>query len=534
MSQLPPISNRALKRLAKPPPHAYYPPPRPFYDPELYPDGVINLSIAENSLLSERLLEHFARPLTTLRTQHLRYRATLLKTELPTVEDLIPQYINDHFRPRVPVTRDNCVTGPGIGAVLAQLVWAVVGEGEGVLMSAPFYDDYVRDITHPALATLVLASLPPTADPLSVDILPALEAKLLESKRAGVPIKLLLVPNPHNPLPRIVSRAVIEGYALLAEKYNIHLVVDEVYALSTFHSTLYPPGGNHDMSSGTLGSDAPFESALSIDFRALGVDPARVHVLAGPTKDFGASGLKLGLIVSPSNPALLNLLRPLFFATPISSVSDALFARVLQDTPFVERFLADNRRALCEAYEFAAGWCVWHGLRFTRANAAVYVVVDFAPFLARLGVTDPDPLAVLDAAVAALIREGVFIKPTNLMSDPVKTRFRLIFTQPRPVMELALRRIERAFGAAEAPLPVRAEVNGHGIKSINGNGIKLVNGNGIKLANGHGNGIKLSNGGHPVNWNGIKLANGHGNGIKLNGNGHYSGIQTEMNECSDV
>jgi len=55
----------------------------------------------------------------------------------------------------------------------------------------------------------------------------------------------------------------------------------------------------------------------------------------------------VGLIVSPSNPALLNLLRPLFFATPISSVSDALFARVLQDTPFVERFLADNRRALC-------------------------------------------------------------------------------------------------------------------------------------------------------------------------------------------
>ncbi|KAF8143663.1 pyridoxal phosphate-dependent transferase [Mycena galopus ATCC 62051] len=438
--RFPPLSNRALKRLGFAPPHAYTPPHGPFYDPELYPDGTINLSIAENSLLSERLIEHLSGPITTLYTQHLRYRATLIKTTLPTVEDLMPQYINDHFNPRVRITRENSVTGPGIGALLAQLFWALAGEGDGILMSVPFYDDYVRDIQHPAFATLVRAEMPAKMNSLSEDVLPYLEAKLLESERIGLKIKAMLLPNPHNPIPQVVPKEVVMGYALLAQKYNIHLIVDEVYGLSTFQSA-YPPAHN-----------AKFESVLTYDLPAMGVDPSRVHVVAGPTKDFGASGLKLGLLISPENPGLLKLIRPLLYATPISSVSDLLFARVLQDRPFVERFLTDNRSALAEAYEFVAEWLIFHNLEFTRANAGVFVVVDFAPWLARISPASAYPLEKLDLGVAALLREKVFMKPTNLMADPIPTRFRLIFTQPRNTMTLALRRIEKAFGANEAPL----------------------------------------------------------------------------------
>ncbi|KAK7050694.1 PLP-dependent transferase [Favolaschia claudopus] len=463
MSEFPQLSNRALKRLGFPSPHAYSPPEGPFYDPELYPNGTINLSIAENSLLSERLIEHFSRPITTLHTQHLRYRATLIKTTLPTVEDLLPEYINDHFNPRVLITRENSVTGPGIGALLAQLVWALAGEGEGVLMSVPFYDDYVRDISHPALATLVRADIPPDVHSLSEDVLPYLEAKLLDSERIGIKIKALLIPNPHNPIPQVVPKEVITGYALLAQKYNLHLIVDEVYGLSTFQSA-YPPARN-----------VAFESVLTYDLPAIGVDPSRVHVLAGPTKDFGASGLKLGLLISPENPGLLKLLRPLFFATPISSVSDVLFARVLQDRSFVEQFLADNRAALAEAYEFVAEWLMFHNLEFTRANAGVFVVVNFAPFLARISPPSAYPIEKLDLGVAALLREGVFMKPTNLMADPIPTRFRLIFTQARGTMALALRRMERAFGVEPAPFrDVKIEEESIAFKpAVNGKKVKV-------------------------------------------------------------
>ncbi|KAJ7164496.1 PLP-dependent transferase [Mycena filopes] len=384
----PVLSDRARRRLDLPAPHVYTAPPGPYYDSEHYPEGIINLSTAENSLLSDRLIEHMSRPLAISR-QHLKYRYTLLKTGLPTVEDLLPEYVNDHFNPVVPVTRKNSVTGPGIGAVLAQLIWALVNENAGVLISAPFY------------------------------VMPYLEKALLKSVQDGVKIEVLLLCNPHNPLPQVVARDVVQGYALFAEKHGLHLIVDEVYGLSTFESA-FPPVIN-----------AKFESILSYDLPALGVDPSRVHVLAGPTKDFGASGFKLGLLISPANPELITLMRPLFNATPISAASDLLFARVLGDKPFVECFLADNRAALSAAYEFVARWMIFHDLPFTRANAGVYILVDLASFIARIvdpAHGDTTNTEKLDRAVATMLEHKVFLKPTALMADPIPTRFRLVFT----------------------------------------------------------------------------------------------------------
>lgn len=148
---------------------------------------------------------------------------------------------------------------------------------------------------HPARAVVVLPGIPRESDSLSLEVLPYLEKKLLET---DVKIKVLILCNPHNPIPQVISREVVEGYARLAQKvrglrhcyfllfmdyfqYNLHLVVDEVYGLSTFTATRYPPA-----------NPAKFESILSYDLPALSVDPSRVHVLAGPTKDFGASGVK--------------------------------------------------------------------------------------------------------------------------------------------------------------------------------------------------------------------------------------------------
>ncbi|KAJ7503790.1 hypothetical protein B0H11DRAFT_2222409 [Mycena galericulata] len=118
--------------------------------------------------------------------------------------------------------------------------------------------------------------------------------------------------------------------------------------------------------------------------------------------------------------------------------SDLLFSLVLADEAFVEQFLADNRTAL-------------RARRGVDDLPAAYVVVDLAPFIARI----PDPsnsdIAKLDRIDAAMLAEKVFLKPTTRMADPVPTCFRLVFTQPRPTMELALRRLERAFSVSSAP-----------------------------------------------------------------------------------
>lgn len=66
--------------------------------------------------------------------QHLKYRTTLVRSGVEQLTDLLPRYLN-RSNPMRPITRDNSITGPGVGALLAQLVWALCGEGEGVLMA---------------------------------------------------------------------------------------------------------------------------------------------------------------------------------------------------------------------------------------------------------------------------------------------------------------------------------------------------------------------------------------------------------------
>jgi histidinol-phosphate/aromatic aminotransferase/cobyric acid decarboxylase-like protein len=74
---------------------------------------------------------------------------------------------------------------------------------------------------HPGLATVVLANIPAEIDSLSIGVLFYLEKKLLECAEQGVKIQVLLLCNPHSPLPQVVAKDVVEAYALLAEKVCI-------------------------------------------------------------------------------------------------------------------------------------------------------------------------------------------------------------------------------------------------------------------------------------------------------------------------
>ena len=46
----------------------------------------------------------------------------------------------------------------------------------------------------------------------------------------------MLITNPHNPLGTTVSRSTLRGYCDFAQKYDLHLVSDEIYAMSVYEN----------------------------------------------------------------------------------------------------------------------------------------------------------------------------------------------------------------------------------------------------------------------------------------------------------
>jgi len=87
-----------------------------------------------------------------LEEQHLKYRTTLLRSGVTQLADLLPRYVN-RSNPVREVTRGNSVTGPGVGALLAQLIWAICEEGEGVLMTTvrTLLSNHMKGLTTTAL-----------------------------------------------------------------------------------------------------------------------------------------------------------------------------------------------------------------------------------------------------------------------------------------------------------------------------------------------------------------------------------------------
>lgn len=122
-------------------------------------------------------------------------------------------------------------------------------------------------------------------------------------------VRAVLICNPHNPLGTTVSRSTLAGYCRFAQKHDLHIVSDEIYAMSVYDNpstyrvvlsekywlrrrlTIRVP---NDLTSG-FPEARPFNSALSVDLdRDIGVpfDKGRLHVVYGMSKDFCANGFR--------------------------------------------------------------------------------------------------------------------------------------------------------------------------------------------------------------------------------------------------
>lgn len=106
-------------------------------------------------------------------------------------------------------------------------------------------------------------------DQFSPDSIAVIEAEFEAAEARGRSIKALIICNPHNPLGRCYSRETLVGLLRLCASKGIHLVSDEICALSVYKRY-----------------DRPSETFISVrSFNLTGlINPDQVHVLYGMSK----------------------------------------------------------------------------------------------------------------------------------------------------------------------------------------------------------------------------------------------------------
>lgn len=277
----------------------------------------------------------------------------------------------------------------------------------------------------------------PLEDALSLKEMDYLETAYQSST---VPIKAVVFCNPHNPLARCYPREVLEAYCHFCEKHDLHLMSDEIYAMSTFPSTDVP-------------APEPFVSALSLDLASMGVNPGRLHVLYGMSKDFNSNGFRIGTLVSQHNPFLLRAMGVSAIFNLVSSPADVLWATLLNDEDYLPVFLKKNRKALREAYEHLAGWLKFHGIPSAPANAGHFLMADWREvlldikYVQLLSIEEKDDIRAREKKLFGLFAANkVLTLAGSTLHAPEGGWFRMTFAIRRDYLDVALQRMESALG----------------------------------------------------------------------------------------
>ena len=408
------------------------------YDASTNPNGYLSLGIAENTLMHNVFSAHLHANLQ-VPNHALTYGDGL--TGGHRMKAAVSRFLTKHLKPVVPVEPAHVTITNGCSSAIEHLVWMLADPGDGFLLGQPYYGSFMLDISFRPGVSAVKVPFGRDMDPMSDAAVLEHEKAILRARDDGVTVRGLALCHPHNPLGRCYPRHVLVQYMRLCEKYDMHLLSDEIYALSTWTNTV-----------DTAPPPVEFHSCLSLNTEGI-MDPARLHVVWGTSKDFGANGIRIGCIVSQHNPALKTALKVTGPYSSPSSISEHVVANMLEDDEWHDRYIAQNRVLLAEHYELVAKWAKKHGIPYAPGgNAGFFLWVDLGKKY-RDHHGGKEVGSVGDVVMKALMKHKVFLASGKAFGAQQDGWFRIAFSVNKDVLLEGLGRVTKAVEADDNDAP---------------------------------------------------------------------------------
>jgi aspartate/methionine/tyrosine aminotransferase len=311
------------------------------------PDGYIALCVAENRSMWDVLVPRLA-SYRDVPARVLGYDSMIGNLWF---REQLAAFMSRAFLGRTIVAEQLAVVA-GAGAVLEMLFHVLADPGEGVLIPTPSYAGFWPDLeTRDQLEIVPVLCTSAEGFRLSTR---ALDQAVAQAK---VPIKALLFTTPNNPLGWVYTREELQEVLDWSAVAGIHVVFDEIYALSVF-------------------GDRAFVSAASLR-DSLG---PRVHVVWAFSKDFGASGLRCGVLWS-ENQAVLQAVDALAYWAACSGDTQYLLGQLISDREFVDAYVMQMQARLRDIYTDVCSALDRHRIGHIPAAAGFFVICDLRPWL---------------------------------------------------------------------------------------------------------------------------------------------------------
>ncbi|KAK5996201.1 1-aminocyclopropane-1-carboxylate synthase-like protein 1 [Cladobotryum mycophilum] len=395
------------------------------WDPESNPSGILSLGVAENTLMHAPLAKHIR---DHLDLPHPSFTYGDGPGGSRRLKNAMSRFLNKHFKPVKSIEPAHISVTNGCSSAIEHLSWAFANPGEGFLLGQPYYGTFPADVSERPGAKVVPVPFH-DVDPFGNEAVAKYEEALQRAEAEGTKIAGLILCNPHNPLGRCYPREVIIQLMQLCQKHEINFISDEIYGLSVWENTI----DTHPL-------PVPFDSCLSIDTAGI-IDPSRVHVIWGMSKDFGANGIRLGAIISQANPSLHVALVPIYLYSSPSSISDHATANILEDDAWVESYIAENQRLLAKHYGLVVAWANEHGITYRPGvNAAFFLWVDLGSIY-KAQHPNIASTEVNKAIAESLLGHKIFLASGENFGSEEPGWFRIVFSHPEDYLQEGLRRV---------------------------------------------------------------------------------------------
>ncbi|KAI1098340.1 acc synthase [Jackrogersella minutella] len=392
------------------------------YHPISNPNGIVSFGNAENWLVRDELTDFI--------NTHSQFDMNCCMygegyTGTIRLRTAMAKHLNAHFKPAQEIDLEQITFAAGVTDLneVCALVTCNAENRETILLGKPVYGAFSRDLVIRTGVVLEYVEVG-DADQFSPDCVAHYEAGYEAAKARGVNVKALVICNPHNPLGHCYPRETLVGLMRFCASKGIHLISDEIYALSVY--------GRDDR------QPEEFTSVRAIDPTGI-INPGQVHVLYGMSKDFAAGGMRLGCVISQNDDLTKATRAVCRFSSPSQFAMD-LATKILEDQEFVARFLKKSHQLLLQARLLAEDLLNQAGIKFHKnGNAGFFIWLDLAPFL-PLGEADGDGWVAERLLYERFNQAGVIMATGEAYHSPSPGKFRLVFCMEQDVLREGVRR----------------------------------------------------------------------------------------------
>jgi aspartate/methionine/tyrosine aminotransferase len=318
---------------------------------ETNPKGYINLAVAENILSTKKLFSKIKLD-DEIPIEISRYGDITGGDDFKIV---LSKFLESAFFQKKIDIKNMFITN-GCGPTIDLLSHLLLDANDIVLIPEPFYSALNVDFGRSKVSIAGLkedGTLTPFKEALS---------------KHGKKVKCVFITNPNNPTGTIYSPEYLELIFKWCDENDIHVIVDEIYALSVFKKDSFV-------------SSSSFYGKISEKFDSM------LHILWGVSKDFGISGFRLSMLYTENQKMVRNMM-PIFLCYCTSSFLRHALKKVFSDESFLLEYVESNQVKLYNQYLVMEEFLIKNEIEFVKSQAAFFIWINLTKYLKHFNVDE--------------------------------------------------------------------------------------------------------------------------------------------------